>query len=75
LHPIAARLDVQGETPNLESKVYLSAAELALLCGVTERTTKRWIAEGVMPTALIGGVRRVRRSDVEALFERSEAKT
>jgi excisionase family DNA binding protein len=67
LHPIAARLDVQGDKP-IESKVYLSAAELATLVGVTERTTKRWIAEGVMPSALIGGVRRVRRSDVEALF-------
>ncbi len=44
---------------------YLSAKEVATLLGVSLRTVRRWIAEGTLPAARLGGVVRIRRADLD----------
>jgi excisionase family DNA binding protein len=51
-------------------KEFLSVKELSELLGVTDRTAWNWIGEGIVPSIRVGGVRRIRRSDVEAMFDR-----
>jgi len=58
---------------------YLRAGEIARLVGVSERTVRRWIAEGTLASAKIGGTRLVARAALEQLlfpehkeFENSE---
>ena len=38
---------------------YLRAAELADVLNLSERTIRRWIADGTLPSAKIGGARLV----------------
>ena len=54
----------QGVTPG----EYLSAKEVASLVGVSLRTVRRWIAEGTLPAARVGGVVRIRRRDLERVL-------
>lgn len=42
--------------------------EAVLEAKVSRRTLERWIASGLLPVVRVGGVRRVRRSDLEALL-------
>ena len=47
---------------------YLRAPEVAELLGVTERTVRRWIAEGTLRSSKIGGSRLVARADLERVL-------
>jgi excisionase family DNA binding protein len=53
-------------------KEFLSTREMADIMGVTYRTAGRWVADGAVPSARIGGTRRIRRSDLEAMFKRGD---
>ena len=44
---------------------YLRARQIADTLGVTERTVRRWIADGVLPSCRLGGARLVAHSDLE----------
>ena len=44
---------------------YLRASEVAHLAGVSVRTVRRWIAEGMLPSVKVGGVRLVPRKGLE----------
>ena len=44
---------------------YLRAAEIARLTGLSERTVRRWIASGELPSVKVGGSRLVARADLE----------
>ena len=44
---------------------YLRAADIARVCGVSERTVRRWIAAETLPSVKVGGVRLVAREAVE----------
>ena len=52
---------------------YLRARGVARLVGVSERTVKRWIAEGTLPSVKIGGARLVAKSDLERLLSQGLA--
>lgn len=47
---------------------YLRAGEIARLVGVSERTVRRWIAEGTLPSSKIGGARLVLRAALERVL-------
>ena len=47
------------------SAQYLRAAEIARLLGISERTVRRWIASGELPSVKVGGSRLVARADLE----------
>jgi len=51
----------------------ISQAKAAELCGVSERTMRRWVKSGAIPTVYEAGVRRIRisrlRLDNTQLFE------
>jgi excisionase family DNA binding protein len=66
---IGPGLAVQADR-RLDAREFLDAAQLAQLLGVSRRTAYRWIHDGEVPSARVGGVRRVRRSDLDALFDR-----
>lgn len=44
---------------------YLRAGEIATMLGTTERTIRRWIADGTLPSVKIGGARLVPRSELD----------
>ena len=52
---------------------YMRAGKIARLLGMTERTVRRWIASGELPSVKIGGARLVSREDLEALLGQSGA--
>ena len=58
----------QAEIP-LSRREFLSERQTAELLGVTEHTVKVWVREGHIPSAKIRGTRRIRRSDIDSLFE------
>jgi len=47
---------------------YLRVTEVARLCGVSDRTVWRWIAQRTLKSAKVGRIRRVERSDLERLM-------
>ncbi len=47
---------------------YLRAAAIAQLLGVSERTVRRLIASGELPSSKFGGARLVSRADLEGLL-------
>ena len=47
---------------------YLRARDIADLTGVSLRTVRRWIAEGIIPSTKLGGARLVPRSELGSLF-------
>jgi excisionase family DNA binding protein len=47
---------------------YLRARDIAQLTGVSVRTARRWIAEGILRSAKVGGARLVARSELERLL-------
>lgn len=59
-----------GEVIHLSGRSELmTTTEAAELLRTTQRTIYRWIDAGVLPAAKIGGRWRIRRRDVEALFQ------
>lgn len=52
-----------------EPRELLTTSEAAVILRATQRTIYRWIEAGVLPAAKVGGRWRIRRKDVEALFE------
>lgn len=51
-----------------DGSAYLRAGDIALLLGLSERTIRRLIASGELPSAKIGGARLVARADLERLL-------
>ncbi len=60
----------KAPTPAEESPEYLTIADLAALMRVSTDTAYTWARTGRVPASRVGGVWRVRRSDLEALFDR-----
>ena len=44
---------------------YLRARAIATLFGVSERTVRRWIAEGIIPSVKVGGTRLIPMVELE----------
>jgi excisionase family DNA binding protein len=47
---------------------YLRAGEIARLSGASVRTVRRWIADEILPSAKVRGMRLVPRKDVERVL-------
>lgn len=48
---------------------FLRPRQIAELLGVTERTIRRWIADGTLPSVKLGGARLVARATLEQRLE------
>ena len=44
---------------------YLRARAVAALLGVSERTVRRWIAVGIIPSVKVGGTRLISMAELE----------
>jgi len=51
-----------------DGREYLRARDIAEITGVTIRTVRRWIADEVVPSTRLGGVRLVAKIDLQRLF-------
>ena len=51
-----------------ERPSHLRAAVIATRLGVSERTVRRWIADGTVPSMKIGGARLIAEADLEQLL-------
>jgi excisionase family DNA binding protein len=51
---------------------FLRASDIAGRTGVSIRTVRRWIADGVLPSTKIGGARLVARADLDQLLSPSD---
>lgn len=62
---------VKTKTPVPLRPAWVSQYEAAEYAGVTDRTIRRYIAEGKLPASRLAGQRllRIRIADLEALFE------
>ncbi len=47
---------------------YLRAGEIARLCGVSVRTVRRWMADGTLPSAKLGGARLAARDTIQQML-------
>jgi len=47
-------------------KEWLTTGDTSRLMGVSKDTVRRWIDSGILPSAIYGQTRRVRRVDAEA---------
>ena len=54
---------------------YLRAGAIARLTGVSLRTARRWIANGTLVSAKVGGARLVAKSELERLLSPSRKLT
>jgi len=54
---------------SVENREFLSPAQAAELLGVTEYTMKVWLREKAIPSVKIRGTRRIRRRDIDRLFD------
>lgn len=52
---------------------YVRAGAIARVLGMRERTIRRWIASGELPSIKVGGARLVAKSDLEVLLGRSDS--
>lgn len=52
---------------------HLRAAEIAASLGVSVRTVRRWIADGIVPSVKVGGARLVEEADLERILRPEEA--
>jgi excisionase family DNA binding protein len=50
------------------SPAYLRARALASRLGISERTIRRWIADGILPSVKIGGARLVSEAGLDSLL-------
>lgn len=46
-------------------RTYLRVREIADLVGVSERTIRRWLADGTLPSVKLSGTRLVARADLD----------
>jgi excisionase family DNA binding protein len=53
---------------------YLRARQVAELVNLSERTVRRWIADGTLPSAKIGGARLVAVDEIRRLLAPSPSK-
>ncbi len=49
----------------MSAAAFLRPRQIAELLGVTERTIRRWIADGILPSVKLGGARLVARATLE----------
>ena len=49
----------------MRSPAFLRARSVAELLDVTERTVRRWIADGTLPSVKVGGARLIARATLE----------
>ena len=49
----------------MSARTFLRPRQIASLLGVTERTVRRWIADGTLPSVKLGGARLVARTTLE----------
>jgi len=47
---------------------YLRAAEIAALTGMSIRTIRRWVRDGILPSTKLGGARLVATADLQAVL-------
>ncbi len=47
---------------------HLRVREIAADLGMSERTIRRWISDGTLPSSKLGGARLVARADLERLL-------
>ena len=52
-------------TPNKPFSPLLTVAQVAKLCGASERRVHRWIAADTLRSVRLGRLRRIRREDYE----------
>ncbi len=52
----------------MSAAAFLRARQIAELLGFTERTIRRWIADGELPSVKLGGARLVARATLEQLL-------
>jgi excisionase family DNA binding protein len=73
LHTIAALLDQFTREPASSNKSsyepWISVSDAAEYASVSEDTLREWVARGWLPNRRVGRVQRVRRSDIDLLFE------
>lgn len=53
----------------VQTPSYLKMSEVAATTGVTTRTVFMWIAKKGLPLVVVGGVKRIKRSDLEAFMD------
>jgi excisionase family DNA binding protein len=53
--------------PMKDARLFTTARSLALRYGKTERTVRRWIANGTIPSVRIGGSRLIPEEGLDAL--------
>lgn len=53
----------------LQTPTYLKMSEVAAATGVTTRTVFTWVAQKGLPLVVVGGVKRIKRSDLEAFMD------
>jgi len=73
----ASRQAEKGEkgeslSPLSPYKEFLSVPELAALMSVTPKTAEKWVERGKVPSARVGGTRRIRRRDIDEIFEKAK---
>ena len=51
-----------------DARDYLRAADITRSTGASLRTVRRWIAEGILPSVKVGGVRLVHRKELERML-------
>ena len=49
----------------MSAAAFLRPRQIAEVLGVTERTIRRWIADGTLPSVKLGGARLVARATLE----------
>ena len=49
----------------MSTGAFLRPRQIAEMLGVTERTVRRWIADGTLPSVKLGGARLVARTTLE----------
>ena len=49
----------------MSARTFLRPRQIAEMLGVTERTVRRWIADGTLPSVKLGGARLVARATLE----------
>ena len=52
---------------------HLKSYEVIALAQISRRTLERWVADGTLPAVKVGGTRRYKRADVEALLRGERA--
>ena len=50
---------------------FLTVKEVAELLKMSEATVRKWCREGVLPAVKLGKSYRIRRSDIDKLFEKA----